>query len=291
MKSSKNLGEQSSSKIVQYLRLIGDHESADRMQGGAAGGQAMGMPWRTEPWQYSGILLGYLSPIVENDGGTIENAATIAPDASLKNTRIKVSIDRFRVHRYPGLGQHRILCEFAGKNQIEEPEELRYAIKTEATDGASASLMSVPIFIGVSVGKNGISFEGRTVNLGSDLDDDLLAVLESGPLKEGLSLLTTLQPALKPFVGLAQGVVGAVLKRAHNKQIHAFKLGLDFASSQTGAKLRHGSFIVLQGDAAPGWTWSQYAWNASAQQVVDAITGEPIPFNYMIFRVSPHDGD
>jgi hypothetical protein len=31
-----------------------------------------------------------------------------------------------------------------------------------------------------------------------------------------------LQPALKPFVGLASSVVGAVLKRSKNRQIHSF---------------------------------------------------------------------
>ena len=60
-------------------------------------------------------------------------------------------------------------------------------------------------------------------------------------------LLTMAQPALKPPVGLAQSVVTAVLGRSRNKPVYNFPLGLDFATSQTAAKLRYGSFVVSKG--------------------------------------------
>ncbi|GJH18119.1 hypothetical protein CBA19CS22_16275 [Caballeronia novacaledonica] len=44
--------------------------------------------------------------------------------------RIKISLDQFFVHAYPGKGEHTILCEFAGKHQVAgEVEELRFALR------------------------------------------------------------------------------------------------------------------------------------------------------------------
>jgi len=286
-----NLGNKSPKAIAAYLRLIGDDEAADRIMSLNAGGQALSLPWRDDVWGHTGIMLGYISPEDEDGSGVIQNAVAIQPDASLRDTRIKIALERFWVHRYPGLGAHEILCEFTGKNQIPgEAEEMRFALKTEAKDGSSAAVMGAPIFLGASVGKNGIAFEGKTINVRSKVDDELLSALESGPFKQGLSLLTFAQPALKPFVGLAGSLVGAVLKRNENKQIYWFKLGLDFNPSQTSAKLRHGSYVVVQGDQS-NWSWDQVKWDAGAQQVVRKADGTAIPFNYLIFRVSPFEAD
>lgn len=293
MKSPANnsLGAKSPKTVAAYLRQIGDDAAADRIAALGAGGQALSSPWGDDVWGYTGILLGYISPDDEAGSGSVQNAVTIQPDAGLRDTRIKIALERFWVHRYPGLGSHEILCEFTGKNQIPgEAEEMRFALKTEAKDGSSAAVMGAPIFLGASVGKNGIAFEGKTVNVRSRVDDELLSALESGPFKQGLSLLTVAQPALKPFVGLAGSLVGAVLKRNENKQIYWFKLGLDFNQSQTSAKLRHGSYVVVQGDRS-NWSWNQVKWDVGSQQIVRKEDGKGIPFNYLIFRVSPFEDD
>lgn len=286
-----SLGVKSPKTIAAYLRLVGDDEAADRILALQAGGQALGWSWGDDVWGYTGILLGYLPPEAEDDSGTVYNAVAIQPDLTLRETRIKIALERFWVHRYPGGGAHEILCEFTGKNQISgEAEELRFALKTDAKNSSSAAVMGAPIFLGASVGKNGIAFEGKTINVKSKLDDELLSALDSGPFKQGLSLLTVAQPALKPFVGLASSLVGAVLKRNENKQIYWFKLGLDFSQSQTSAKLRHGSYIVVQGDQA-NWSWDAVRWDAGAQQIVQRSDGKAISFNYLIFRVSPFEAD
>lgn len=286
-----SLGAKSPTAVAAYLRHIGDDAAADRIAAAQAGGQALNLPWGDDVWGYTGILLGYISPDDEGSSGTVQNAVAIQPDTSLRDTRIKIALERFWVHQYPGLGSHEILCEFTGKNQIPgEAEEMRFALKTEAKDGSSAAVMGAPIFLGVSVGKNGIAFEGKTINVRSKVDDELLSALESGPFKQGLSLLTVVQPALKPFVGLAGSLVGAVLRRSENTQIYWFKLGLDFSQSQTAAKLRHGSYVVVQGDQS-NWSWDQVKWDAGAQQILRKADGKAIPFNYLIFRVSPFEAD
>lgn len=291
MESSDILGLRPPKAVIAHLREIGDDDAADYLSQMTPGGQMFGMNWGDEVWGHTGMILGYITPEEGDEPGIIQNASTMTPDPALKGSRIKISLDRFYVHRYPGRGKHKILLEFTGKNQIHgDAEELRFALTTEANDRAGAAVSGVPIFLGASVGQNGISFEGKAINVVSSDDEALLSALSSGPFKEGLSLLTTAQPALKPFVGLAQSVVGAVLKRSRNTEVHYFRLGLDFATSQTAAKLRHGSFVVIQGNEA-SWSWHDVRWNAGSQQIVRHHDNLPIEFNYMIFRVSPYDDD
>ncbi|MCP1220453.1 hypothetical protein NKW45_01165 [Acetobacter orientalis] len=285
---NKLLGNQHPTQIIEYLREIGDDETADQFCGQGGTGQSMGPLWGNAVWGYTGVLIGYLAPDATGSEIEIQNATQLVPEPSLKGKRVKITLDRFWVDNYPGKGEHTVLCEFTGKNQIQgEAEELRFALTVKARDGSGAATIGTPIFLGLSVGENGISFEGSTVNVRSDLDDDLLKALGTGPLRDGLSLLTTVQPALKPFVGLAGSLVSAVASRSKNRPVYSFKLGLDFESGSTSACLRYGSFIVIQGDNA-NWSWRNVVWNSEAQQVLTRQDNKPIKFNYLVFRVSPY---
>lgn len=281
------LGNKSPKAIVEYLREIGDDEAADALAPPGGTGQMLGFSWGNEVWGYTGMLIGFIPAEGSGQRTLIQNAYTVAADPALQGSRTKITLERFWVERYPGRGTHKILCEFTGKNQAQgEQEELKLAVKTEVKDRSSAGIGGTPIFLGVTVGNNGIQFEGTMINVSSKKDTELLAALSSGPFREGLGLLTTAQPALKPFVGLTTSVVNAVLKRSENKEVYHFKLGLDFETSQTSVALRYGSFVVVQGDDHH-WDWSTLSWNVDAQQIVHRETGEPINHNYLVFRVSP----
>ncbi|GBQ53567.1 hypothetical protein ACM0P6_05010 [Komagataeibacter sucrofermentans] len=243
---SKLLGNQHLTQIVDYLIEIGDEDTADQFARHGGTGQSMSWPWGTQVWGYTGMLIGYLAPDATGSEIEIANGMTLAPAPELRGSRVKITLERFWVNKYPGLGEHTVLCEFTGKNQIPgETEELRFALTVKARDGSGAGITGTPIFLGVSVGANGISFEGTTVNVRDSVDDGVLKALGSGPFRDGLSLLTTAQPALKPFVGLAGSLVSAVAERNKNRPIYSFKLGLDFENGSTSACLRHGSFIVI----------------------------------------------
>lgn len=284
----KSIGFKSRSSVLKYLRDIGDEEALEELQANGGVGQGLSLPWGNQVWGYTGMLCGFLRPEAGGETQKIENAIGLPREETLRNSRVKITLEKFWVHRYPGLGKHKILCEFTGKNQLQnEPEELRFALTTEAKDGASAAISGSPIFLGVSVGENGIAFEGKTINVKSDTDDTILNAIASGPFKEGLGLLTKVQPALKPFVGLTNSVVQSVLSRSKNVQVFNFKLGLDFAKSQTSVPLRLGSFIVVQGDNA-NWDWDAFCWSTSSAQVLDKINKQPIPYNYIVFRVSEY---
>jgi hypothetical protein len=284
-----SLGAQSPASVIEYLRRIGDDDAADRLQPPGGTGQGFGLDFGSEVWGQTGVLVGFIPPRPAERLAPVENAYTLPPDASLKGSRVKISLERLWVENYPGRGTHEILCEFTGKNQAQdEQEEMQFALTTTAKDRSSAAIVGAPIFLGVTVGKNGIAFEGKTINVRSKADEDLLTALSSGSFREGLGLLTTVQPALKPFVGLASSVVTAVMKRSENAQIQFFKLGLDFSENQTSVALRHGSFAVIQADDV-NWDWKKLAWNVDAQQIVDIATGKSIPFNYLILRISSYE--
>lgn len=285
--ANDSLGAQSPKAVIKYLREIGDDEAADKLDAKGGTGQGLSLPWQDQVYGYTSLLIGFIPAQPTETMAAIENAVLLPPDPALKNSRVKITLEQLYVHCYPGRGQHEILCEFTGKNQAGgEQEEMQFALTTKANDGAAASINGAPIFLGVTVGNNGIAFEGRTINVGSKGDEDFLAALSGGSFRDGLNLLTTVQPALKPFVGLASSVVGAVLKRSKNKQIHSFNLGFDFSESQTSVALRHGSFAIIQTDNHE-WDWSKLAWNVSSQRVVRKDSGAVIPFNYLILKISP----
>jgi len=288
---AESLGSKSRERITQYLQEIGDDDAADRFGRKTTGGQGLaGRVFGNDQYAYTGIVLGYIAEGAGGGSVPIANASTMDANQSLKGSRIKITLDKFYVESYPGLGTHSILCEFAGKNQIVgNPEEMRFALTTEVNDKSSAAISGAPVFLGVSVGQDGIAFEGRLINVRSSTDELLIDALGTDTLRSGLSLLTVAQPALKPFVGLASNAVKAVLSRSKNRQIYSFRLGLDFGKGSTSAGLQHGSYVVVQADTAM-WDWSNVAWNSDSSSVILKSSGESIPFNYMVFGVTEFSG-
>lgn len=283
-----SLGSMSHAAIADYLTEISHLDDARHFQQGPVGGQSL-LSFK-KAYSHSGCILGFIPEANGNPTKTSQIVGTsqIEGDQSLIGKQIKISLDKFYIHSYPGLGQHTVLCEFAGKNQVPgETEELRFALRFQNNDRASAAVSGVPIFMGVTVGKDGISFEGRTINICSNLDDAILATLDTPAFKNGLALLANAQPALKPFSSLAAAAVTNTLNRKKNKQVHNFNLGLDFANGASSARLRLGSYVVVQSDDVGGWNWDNYEWNRDTHMIeprCDKSSG--VPFNFMVFGVS-----
>jgi len=286
--SGDSLGNMPPGAIAAYLMEVGNLDDARHFQQGAISGQSFLS--LKKPYSHSGFILGFIPEATRGaaNTGTILGTSQIEGDKALVGTRIKVSLDKFYVCNYPGLGQHTVLCEFAGKNQVPgETEELRFALRFQNNDRASAAVSGVPIFMGVTVGEDGISFEGRTINVSSSLDDVILSTLDTPAFKNGLALLANAQPALKPFSSLAAAAVSTTLKRKQNKQVHNFNLGLDFAKGASSARLRLGSYVVVQSDDVAGWNWDNFEWNRDTHMIeFKANKADPVPFNFMVFGVA-----
>lgn len=273
----------SDKEIVSYLQRIGDDEEA-RYFVPEAGGQSFSF---RRPWQCAGMILGFIPR-----GSTtkdVHSIATVQADRSLINQRIKITLDKIYIANYPGRGVHEVLCEFTGRNQVAgETEELAFALRIFAGDGSSPSIGGLPIFMGLTVSPDGISFKGKTVNVRSSGDEMVLNVLNTSAFASGLALLHTAQPALKPLTSLATATVKAIAKRDNNAVVQQFELGLDFEGSSTSARLSYGSYIVVQSDEGNSWDWADYVWNATgtALHLKDKPQEKP-HFNYLVFAVSP----
>eukprot|EP00456_Euglypha_rotunda_P031528 TRINITY_DN2450_c0_g3_i2.p1 TRINITY_DN2450_c0_g3~~TRINITY_DN2450_c0_g3_i2.p1 ORF type:complete len:305 (-),score=34.71 TRINITY_DN2450_c0_g3_i2:113-1027(-) len=287
-----SLGSLSPEAIARYLTEIDDLEGARQITQTGAGGQS----WlrRKHAYESTGLVLGYIQPAQAGTGNVspIISMSQLRGDKSLISQRIKITLDKFHVHAYPGNGVHTILCEFAGKNQVAgDAEELRFALRFKAGDNTGASILGAPIFLGLTVGPDGISFEGRTVNVESSTDERILETLDSPAFKSGLSLLTSAQPALKPLASMASAFVESTARRKKNMQVHSFNLGLDFGSGASSARLKIGSYVVVQTDDALSWDWSNFEWSSDALALRSKAPAERgIDFNYMVFGVASYKG-
>lgn len=281
---NESLGSRHQGDIAAYLQSIGDMEEA-RFFVADAGGQAAG--FFSRPYECTGMVLGFIPP--GSTAKQITGISTVQADRTLVGQRIKITLDKFFIAKYPGLGKHSVLCEFSGKNQVPgETEELSFALRFEARDNSGPSITGAPIFMGLTVAADGISFKGKTVNVRNSGDDMVMAILDTPAFKSGLTLLHTAQPALKPLTSLATTTVSAIAKRNENAQIHTFELGLDFDGSATSARLRYGSYIVVQTDEGNNWNWNDYQWNANGMALHPTGNPSETPsFNYMVFAVSP----
>src|SRR5712692_5812638 len=211
------LGEQSPSEIAQKLREIGDDKAAQFYDSGAdslAEGLHKPHDWLNKGYQYGFIPLfepgkHHLHEII--------SASNMPANESLKNQRINVHLHRFHVHEYPmaltqavsefflGMNVHTVLFTFEAHNQVSKgTEHVAFNQVYEAVAGQDAGVTGHPIFLGLKVGSNGIGFTCRTVNVGSSNDQKLVNTINSHAVKAGLHLLTTAQPGLIPFVGIAQ---------------------------------------------------------------------------------------
>lgn len=279
-----SLGSRNDEDIAAYLLSIGDKAEARYFVPDASGQSAS---FLSRPYRATGMVLGFIPQ--GSTTGQVTNIAAVGADRTLIGKRIKITLDKFFVSKYPGFGTHSILCEFSGKNQVPgETEELSFAMRFQAVDDSGPAIAGAPIFMGLTVAPDGISFKGKTVNVKNSGDDMVMAVLDTPAFKSGLTLLNTAQPALKPLTSLATATVSAIAKRSSNAQIHTFELGLDFDGSATSARLSYGSYIVVQTDEGSSWDWRDYEWNANGMALhPKGSPGETPHFNYMVFAVSP----
>ncbi len=283
------LGECGPEEIAAYLSDIGDEEAAERFRRAGVQGQGFGRYLGMDQYAYTGVLVGFVPP-GSGETSAIANAAEIEADVGLKGARLKLTLDGFFVQSYPGNGKHRILCDFAGQNQLAgDTEELRFALTVEANDGQSAGIQGKPIFMGVTVGEDGLQLRGQTINISSAEDDVILDALNSDAFKAGLALVTTAQPALRPFVGLASSVVKAAANRSKNKPVFKFEVGLDFNQNNLSARLRRGTYVVVQ-SAEESWDWGRFKFARNTRTVLRKTDGAGLPLNYLVLGVDDFAG-
>jgi hypothetical protein len=285
------------------LRAVGEDEVAEMLEGtDNAPAQAFGPDtrrhWWSLPdklWLHTAHAFGYLAPAPPgNDPLPICSIGTIQPDPTLKHTRLKITLDHLRVADYPGRGTHRILVHFFAQNQVpHKTEDLHFNATYRVLQGEHAAIRGNPIFVGLHAGNEGISLKCRTINVKNDQDEALLDILESDVFKAGLHLASIVQPAIAPLSELALGLARTIAKRDRNISVQDFEMGLDFGNSPFGARLAVGSYIAVQipEHLHSLWNWDEWVYHPSIGQIVKRANHQQVvPYNYLVFGISPFTG-
>jgi len=211
--------------------------------------------------KHTAHTFGYIAPTSPGKKTLpIQNAVNIKADETLKNSRIKITLDCLRVADYPGSGTHRVLFDFYAQNQIPgNVEHLHFNATYRIREGQSAAIVGFPIFVGLNVGTEGVAFKCLTLNVLNEEDEAALSFLESDVFKGGLKLASTVQPAIAPLSAMAKGLTETIAKRKKNVPVQDFYLGLDFSNITTRARLAEGSYIAVQIPESMklAWDWDE----------------------------------
>ncbi|WP_454880922.1 leucine-rich repeat domain-containing protein [Sphingobacterium detergens] len=236
-------------------------------------------------WKSSSHAFGF----IELGGEEIKSAVNIEPDLSLINKTLKITHDLLYVHDYPGSGRHQVLFDFEGRNQLAsgDGQEIHFNQTSEVQEGQFSSVLSVPIFIGINVGKEGLAFKVSTTNVKNENDENIMAMLNSKEIQGGLKLVNTLNPIVPIVTSFADGISKQILSRNRNKRIQQFSLGLNLSEGSSQAKLRCGTYIAVQVIDLPGWNWNDWIYNKSNGVMVSkSDRTKTIPFNYIVFTIT-----
>jgi hypothetical protein len=296
------IGELPPEVAAVKLREVGEDELAQALaEAPGAAPEAFGVLSRLgiggdRAWQHTAHTVGYLAPGASPQAGLLEvrHAGNIAPDEELKGARVKLSLDGLRVADYPGRGMHRVLFDFAARNQTDQgAEQLHFSTTYRVAEGEEAAVLGRPIFTGLQVGAEGLFLQCATVNVLNEGDEALLGFLEGDAFTNGLQLLTTAQPALGPFVALTLGLTQTIAARHRNVAVQKVDLGLDFSSIVLRPKLAEGSYIAVQipQSLRTVWEWDDWRYDPANGHLASALDpGLLIPYNYFVVSVSRYSG-
>jgi len=114
------LGALPPEEAAAKLRQLGETEAAEALEEAETKEvvsyqitRKIRWPFSTKPWQHTAHAFGYLAPAPPgSDPLPIQGAGAIAADPTLKNARVKITLDRLRVADYPGGSTHRVLFDF-----------------------------------------------------------------------------------------------------------------------------------------------------------------------------------
>ncbi len=300
------LGGMSPEQAAIKLRELDDAPAATALESakpvvtrGGAPAAYRGIDWwpfSDKAWQHTAHAFGYIAPATP---GTpllpILHAGNVVPDHTLKNRRIKITLDGLRVADYPGRGIHRVLMDFYAQNhRAAGVEHLHFNATYRVRENEHAAVLGFPLFVGLNVGGNGVALKCYTINVKNEDDGSFLGFLETDIFRIGLQLGSFAHPAVTLFSEMAYGVTRAIARRTKNVPVQDFHLGLDFSNIPTGARLAEGSYLAVQiPESLEGvWQWDEWVFSSQSGRVVKRNNqSELIPYNYIVFGVSRYEGE
>ena len=293
------IAEWEEESVLKKLQELNDPtlaalETPSSLKGAIAKGTFAEWFQRTKPiWYSNAHVYGFIrEPVAGERLIEVVDVGDHAAEDDLKNRRINISLNHLRVADYPGSGAHRILFDFYAQNNIGgSTEELHFNATYRVQEGERAGIRGYPIFVGLSVGSQGLAFRCYTVNVSNDDDEAFLRKLDSDVFKNGLKLAAIAQPAIAPLSGIAVALTKSIAERHRNLPVQDFLLGLDFKNTPGGGRLAKGSYLVVQvpEEDRAVWNWTEWMFDLSQGQVVNRNDrGQLIPYNYVVFGISEY---
>jgi hypothetical protein len=282
------VGRMPKNKMYELLRELGESDVPDPTEDGEP--QPMGFFDTPRPYEYTSHAFGFIpaqSTSAVNPIAIIP-AGALKADASLKGSRVRVTLDRLRVFKYPGAGLHQVLVTFASQHHVQGSSEIvNFSQIYCVQDGQNAGIAGNKVFEGLSVGDDGLAFKCMTVNVKNRDDERALGFLDSSEFKSGMKLLNTANPIIPIVSGLAVGITQMVLKRNRNICVQEVIMGLDFSAIPTRARLAEGAYIAVQVPDAAAWAWTDWVFNPQSGQIVPKLNPvHEVRFNYFVFSIS-----
>jgi hypothetical protein len=253
--------------------------------------ETVSWPWNRPPraWEHTSYAFGFISEnTAGNENMTISEAKNIEADNSLKNNQITVSLDFLRAYDYPGNGKHRVLFKFNALNHLNDNvQSLSFNQTFAIQEGQRAPISGYPIFIGLNTGQELVQFDVEIINVSNDNDDKFLETMESGVVKNGMTLLNSVNPIIPIITEYATGITKMIAGRNKNREITAPKMGLYFGNIPTRMKLSKGVYIAIQMSNPDQFDWSKWNYNRSYGTIrsIDEQNTD-IPHNYFVFSIS-----
>lgn len=294
----RTIGELSQPELAAKLAELGESELGRQDHDVRAYRETYSSRWwpsRDRAWRHTAHTVGFIAATrIRTAPLPLVSASAVLAEKSLKDTRLKITLDRIQAADYPGGGTHTVLVDMAANAQIDNrSDDLHFAMTYPVRERELAGVSGFPVFVGLPVGPEGVSLGLVTVNVCNDDDENFLKILNSATLKAGLTLLQTWQPALVPLSELARGITVAISQRTRNVAVQKLLMGLDFSANPTGFRLAEGSYVAVQVPEALSivWDWSQWIFDPRTGHIVSVSNpSQLIPYNYVAIGVSRYAG-
>jgi hypothetical protein len=255
----------------------------------------LGRPRRIPIWEYSRIEVGFIPPVVTADPEiiSIKSASSIQPDVSLKNSKLNVYLGYLRSFDYPGKGVHNAFLGYTvstiGATSAPDKEySFNQSFKVNEQD--EPSLRTVPVFIGLPTGQDGILIRCDVFNVSNENDEKVSRVFSVG--EKGLEILglTQINPAIGMVKDVAKEALNLIKSNHENIKIHEVKLGLNFSNNGSDLQLAKGTYIILNiPNCVNGnqyeFKWDNFKFLKSNGKIQDKDGGQ-VKLNYIVFTIS-----
>jgi hypothetical protein len=285
------IGEWDTSEIVSALQELNDQAVArELLEEPSEQAESYGLSdWRDFAFKRfvrTDEICGFLG----EGTGDLVALADAKGTPEIANSAVKVTLDAVHIARYPGLGTHRVLLDFA--LQAQDPDGhapiLHFSRTIQAKSGETAPVRNLPLFHGFVVPKTGLTIGFQTVNVGSRVDDGLLEFLGRDEFKSGLALLGGITPVVGQVSCALAALASWLARQSANVKVQEFLQGLDFQESVLGGRISEGHYVVVQipRESKHEWDWSDWKIDRDAGRVVPReATAHPLDYNHVVFGI------